>query len=377
MERTKKILSFDPKEGNRRNSEGDFLRLKDGSIIFVYSEFLYNQYGDSSPCRISCIKSNDNGDNWSDPRVLMIPETFGGTNVSSVSLLRMQNGDAAMLFMVVREETRIWHYDIYLARSNDEFESFYMVTDTTPDDYLGRYCVNNSRLRRLSSGRLIYPISLHPGCKKEKTGTDRKPCVTSHTLGAFMYSDDDGYTWKRSAEYVFPPMNKGLSGIQEGDVFEVYPGVIKCYFRTDAMYQYESISFDNGDHWTVPQPSCFTSPCSPISIVRNPYSGKVYAFWNPIPAHNGRVKTNEFPTRSPFVVAEVSSDGRSIQWIDFVESDRHAGYGYTAVIFLSEEEALLGYCAGSPTNNDINMLCRLTISKVSLLPDPDAPKSLF
>ncbi|MBR5454000.1 MAG: exo-alpha-sialidase [Clostridia bacterium] len=376
MERKNTILTFDPKKGFRRNSEGDFLRLKDGGIIFVYSEFLYDQYGDSSPCRISCIVSHDNGDSWSEPRVLIVPETFGAMNVSSVSLMRMQNGDAAVLFMVLREGNRNWHRDIYLARTNDEFESFYMITDTTPDDYIGKYCVNNSRLRRLSSGRLIYPISLHPGCQKLETDTGRNPGATSHTLGAFMYSDDDGYTWKRSAEYIFPPFTKGLAGLQEGEIFEVCPGVIKCYFRTEVMYQYESISFDNGDHWSVPQQSCFTSTCSPLSIVRNPYGGKVYAFWNPIPPHNGRVGTKERPARSPFAIAEVTTDGRKIEWIDLVDPDRNTGYGYTAIMFLSEDEAILGYCAGKPLQ-DINMLCRLTISKVDLRPDPNAPKSLF
>ncbi|MCK5815189.1 MAG: hypothetical protein KAH07_04515, partial [Flavobacteriaceae bacterium] len=32
-------LRLEPKPGNPRNSEGDFIQLKDGSILFVYSHF--------------------------------------------------------------------------------------------------------------------------------------------------------------------------------------------------------------------------------------------------------------------------------------------------------------------------------------------------
>ena len=35
----RKICDFAPNKENNRNSEGDFLRLKDGSIIFIYSRY--------------------------------------------------------------------------------------------------------------------------------------------------------------------------------------------------------------------------------------------------------------------------------------------------------------------------------------------------
>ncbi len=376
MKRTQVLLSLDPVPGNARNSEGDFLRLRDGSIIIIYTQYTTDEYGDSTPTRIVSRVSRDNGESWSDYRVVLEPEKFGAINVSSVSLMRMQNGDVGMLFLIKREGDRNWHRDIYLARSRDECESFYSFTDCTPGDYIGKYCVNNSRLRRLSSGRLIYPLSLHPGCQKADTGAERRAGATSHTLGAFMYSDDDGYTWKRSAEYVFPPFTAGNAGIQEGEIYEICPGVIKCLFRTDKMYQYESMSLDDGDHWTVPQPSIFTGPCSPISLSKNPYSGKIYAFWNPIPVHNGRSGSKERPARSPLAVAEVGKNLSNLEWMDIAEEDRSAGYAYTAIFYTNENEALIAYCAGKPTE-DRGMLCRLNISRVCLTPAPDVPKSIF
>ena len=376
MKRSEILLSLDPVPGNARNSEGDFIRLNDGSIIILYTQYTTDNYGDSAPTRIVSRVSRDNGSTWSDYKVVLEPDRFDAINVSSVSLIRMLNGDVGMLFLIKRADDRNWHRDIYLARSNDECESFYSFTDCTPGDYIGKYCVNNSRLRRLASGRLIYPLSIHPGCQKDKTGTARKPGATSHTLGAFMYSDDDGYTWKRSAKYIFPPFTAGNAGIQEGEIHEVFPGVVKCLFRTDKMYQYESLSLDGGDHWTVPAPGCFTGPCSPISISRNPYSGKVYAFWNPIPSHNGRKSTKECPGRSPLAVAEVNDDLSRVEWIDLAEDDRSAGYAYTAICYTGEKEALIAYCAGRPAV-DNDLLCRLKISRVDLTPDPNAPKSLF
>lgn len=376
MKRTEILLSLDPVPGNSRNSEGDFIRLKDGRIIIIYTQYTTDNYGDSAPTRLVSRVSSDNGSTWSDFKVILEPDQFNAINVSSVSLMRMQNGDVGMLFLIKRANDRNWHRDIYLARSSDECDSFYLFTDCTPQDYIGKYCVNNSRLRRLSSGRLVYPLSIHPGCQKAETGTLRKPGATSHTFGTFMYSDDDGYTWSRSAEYIFPPFTAGNAGIQEGEVYEVAPNVVKCFFRTDKMYQYESLSFDDGDHWSVPQPGCFTSTCSPLSISKNPYSGKSYAFWNPIPPHNGRKSTKALPVRSPFVVGEIDDTAAHIKWLDLVEDDRSAGYSYTAILYTGENEALIAYCAGRPLE-DQDMLCRLKIARVSLLPDDDAPKSLF
>ena len=56
-----------------RNSEGAFVTLRSGRILFVYSQFL-GGHSDFSPCRIAQVVSDDEGRTWSEPRVMFVPE---------------------------------------------------------------------------------------------------------------------------------------------------------------------------------------------------------------------------------------------------------------------------------------------------------------
>jgi len=364
MARARIILSNGKEENHPRHSEGDFMRLNDGRILFIYTRYNGESHKDSAPADLVKIYSSDNGDTWTAPETVLEASKYGVKNIMSVSMLRMLNGDIGLIFIVKALEAA-WSRKIVIVRSSDEGETWSEAIECTPLHNDGKYCVNNSRVVRLASGRIIYPLSLHPGAKKEQIEGKRKVAATSHTCGTFMYSDDDGYTWKQASDYLYPPFTKTNAGIQEGEIIEIAPNILKCFFRTQMSYQYESLSFDGGDHWTVPQASIFTGPCSPITIRRNPYTDKIYAFWNPIPSYNGRESSKAQPSRSPFAMARVNSDVSKIRWIDYVEDDRTAGYAYTAPFFLNEHEVLLAYCGGRPVE-DLDMLVRLKISKVNL-----------
>jgi len=394
------VLSFARDEKYCRHSEGDFIRLKDGGILFIYTRFKGKKAGDAAPADLAKRVSYDNGETWTEAEEIVPASMFGVQNIMSVSMLRMLDGDIG-LFFIIKQAPGFKNRPI-LMRSSDEGKTFRFVCECGPEEYWVRMGMNNARVIRLSSGRIVYPLAIHPGEIKGK-GIEKVSEETAgyfsyseelgyylynksphlegkraspQTIGTCMYSDDDGYTLKRSAEYVFPPFTAGNAGIQEGEIYEICPGVIKCLFRTDKMYQYESMSLDDGDHWTVPQPSIFTGPCSPISLSKNLYSGKIYAFWNPIPVHNGRPGSKERPARSPLAVAEVGKNLSNLEWMDIAEEDRSAGYAYTAIFYTNENEALIAYCAGKPTE-DRGMLCRLNISRVCLTPAPDVPKSIF
>src|SRR5688500_5415423 len=68
-----------------RKSEGDFIRLKSGRILFIYTEF-YGGRGDESPARIVSIFSDDAGKTWSEKPEVVVANK-GEQNVMSVSLL--------------------------------------------------------------------------------------------------------------------------------------------------------------------------------------------------------------------------------------------------------------------------------------------------
>ena len=50
------VASFGPDKTYTRHSEGAFLRLNDGKILFVYSRFTDN-YGDNAPSDLVAITS--------------------------------------------------------------------------------------------------------------------------------------------------------------------------------------------------------------------------------------------------------------------------------------------------------------------------------
>ena len=57
-------------EFNQRNGEGAFIKLKNGSILFGFTEFLGNDWDDDFCARISYILSDDDGETWKYSRLL-------------------------------------------------------------------------------------------------------------------------------------------------------------------------------------------------------------------------------------------------------------------------------------------------------------------
>jgi hypothetical protein len=164
-------------------------------------------------------------------------------------------------------------------------------------------------------------------------------------------------------EVLHLPSAHTQTGLQEAGVVEMQNGVIYSYFRTDMMVQYESFSYDNGNRWSQPQPSPFTSPASPMKIARNPYTGVYYAIWNPIPNYNGRQKSRYSWGRTPLVIAK-SSDCITFSEMDTLEDDPDRGFCYPCIYFPDADTALVAYCSGG--EEDKACLCRITLRKIIL-----------
>lgn len=127
------VASFAPCREYCRFSEGAFLRLKDGRIVFIHSRFTDGQ-GDDAPSDIAATYSEDEGETWSQTRLIFPASQFGASNVISVSLMRMLNGDLGVFFIgkAAPADNRI-----VLARSKDEGETFYKYTVCTLQDRVG------------------------------------------------------------------------------------------------------------------------------------------------------------------------------------------------------------------------------------------------
>ena len=341
---------------NPRNSEGSFVELADGRIYFAYSCYYGDDSFDDCPAHICAITSTDGGGSWSKP---VIAVRNSKSNVMSVSLLRLADGRIAMLYL---EKSEIPEYGQKECRPQIVFSDDECSTWSSPVDIAGVPAVyfvgNNDRLIQLRSGRLLMPFSHHLYLPDGRLGDG---------IGVFYYSDDNGATWKRSADTVYPPtgMERGL---MEPGVIELEDGSVYCWFRTAAGCQYKTKSYDGGIHWSaaVPAPE-FRSPNSPLSMKRDAASGIIYAVWNcHHPMFSVPQTSSKWGYRTPLVIARSKDDCQT--WDDHfaVETSPDHGYAYTAMFFRKEKLFLAYCCGGEP--DCIRMLqdCRINILDTSI-----------
>jgi hypothetical protein len=98
-------------------------------------------------------------------------------------------------------------------------------------------------------------------------------------------------------------------------------------------------------------------------IRKNPYSGKFYAIYNPIPLYNGRSFPEDFfhAGRTPIVLRE-SENGIDFSDLAVIEDDEKRGYCYPAMYFLDENTMLVSFCAGG--KEDGSCLNKTVIKKI-------------
>jgi hypothetical protein len=351
------VLELPPVPGNPRNSEGAFAELGDGKILFVYSHFLGTSGSDHAKARLASRVSADGGETWSADAFVAIPREEEAMNVMSVSLLRLGNGDLG-LFYLLRfswHEMRMW-----MMRSQDDGRTWGAPVNCMPAG--GYYVVNNDRVGRLASGRLVIPAARHPA----RADRNEASAVDWRGVTTFFLSDDDGRTWRESAGSVTLPVVHTRSGLQEPGVVELAPGHLWAWARTDLGRQYEMFSTDGAETWTQATPSRFTSPNSPLSVKRGADGGKkLLAIWNPAPGYETRPMKAPGGDRTPLVIATGTSAAGKWSAAKIIDGpdEPTAGYCYTAIHF-TKDAVLLAYCAGGDA--DKSRLARLRVRKLPL-----------
>ncbi len=316
---------------NARNSEGDFIRLKDGSILLAYSHFVGDCHWDHEPAYIAGRLSRDGGRSWTSVDHTVLAND-GQMNIMSVSLHRTLDDKLAIFYS---RKNSVIDCRMRMRVSEDEGKSWgeARLCITEP----GYYPVNNDRVVRLSSGRLLIPTGRH-GMIIDRFGL---PAVADRSDAMAFYSDDDGRHWKRSRTIMVAPI-ESASGLQEPGVIELRDGRLMMWHRTDQGSQFRSYSEDGGDTWSVPEPSCIISPLSPASIKRLPQTGDLILVWNDHSAIDERRRGK----RTPLTIAISRDEGQT--WIHRknLETKHLDGYYcYTAIEFFGDD-VLLAYCSG-------------------------------
>lgn len=330
------VLNLPPGPGNPRNSEGDFIGLKDGGILFVYTHFTGGG-GDHSKAHLASRTSFDGGKTWS-KKDDMVLSNEGIMNIMSVSLIRLKNGKIALFYLRKNSERDCIPF---LRLSDDEAKTWSDPVRCIPDS--GYFVMNNDRVVQLRDGRLLLPVSLHTNEAGEFVSRGRIMC----------YYTDDLKEWNRSEEA--PNPEEVVS--QEPGVVELKDGRIMLFCRTSSNVQYMSYSIDRGETWSALEPGNFRSPMSPASIERIPTTGDLLLVWN----DNAQDGIENAGKRTPYNIAVSKDEGRT--WIKekVIENNPFGWYCYTAIFFM-DEHVLLAHCSddlrktGSLQTSQVNRL---------------------
>jgi len=312
-----------PAANNPRNSEGDFMPLKNGLIMFAYTRFTGGA-ADDADAELAAVYSVDRGKTWS-LRYEPLIANDAKHNVMSVSLLRLSDTEIALFYLrkngqedcvpmmrISKEEGRNWS------------DAVSCVVEG------GYYVMNNHRAVLLKSGRLLLPLARHA-----KGGAKRTPRATF----LCSYSDNGGRTWKHSAELEGPAASH--SGLQEPAVIELKDGSLMMLARTDQGSQFRSYSRDGGVTWSPAEASNIISPLSPASIARIPSTGDLLLVWN----DHENVDEAHRAKRTPFCVAISKDEGKTWEKKKTLDDDPDGWFCYTAIEFV-DDRVLLAHCAG-------------------------------
>ncbi len=339
------VLDLETSAANPRNSEGAFIGLRDGRLMFTYTRFTGGG-DDNATADLAAVYSADGGLTWSQPEVIV--KNDAAENVMSDSLLRLADGRIALFYLRKNglDDCRLW-----MRLSSDEAKSWGPATLAIPAP--GYFVVNNDRVIQLKSGRLVVPAAFH-----RLKGPDAKDMENfdPRAIALFYLSDDAGRTWRESAHWWALP-RPTRTGLQEPGVIELEDGTLYGWARTDQGCQYEMTSKDGGDTWMAPVPSPFKSPNSPLSMKRIPGTGDLLAVWNdrsgrfPFPRDHAL-----YGGRTPLVSAVSRDEGRSWEHFKEVEADPQAGYCYTAIDFLGKHAFLAYWMAESKGGATITRL---------------------
>jgi sialidase-1 len=339
-------LQINPGPNNPRNSEGDFVTLKDGRIMFIYTHFVGNTASDFGNSHLAARYSSDGGATWTTEDEVVI-ENEGAMNVMSVSLLRLKNGKIALFYA---RKNGINDCIPYIRTSDDEGKTWSQPVSCIPD-VPGYYVLNNARVIQLPSGRLLVPVALHTTNATDGPIEKLEKSFNNYAQLYCYYSDDQGKTWKRSAQVQVPE----LVMAQEPGVIELKDGRILMYIRTDRGMQYASYSKDKGKTWSAAVPYNLPSPLSPATIVRDPATKNLIAIWN-----NFGVLGLAYGKRTPFNIAISTDEGLNWKNVKTIHDDPDGHYCYTAARFNSAGDLLLSYCAGYRSNRTHLSITNLT-----------------
>ena len=313
-----------------RYTEGSILDLPDGSLLYAVSRFR-GTTSDFARAEIVGRRSMDEGRTWSDPFVMQ--KNTGAQNVMSVTLRRFERPgktpSVAMFYLQKNSETDLK----YLMRlSTDRGATFGGATVITPEP--GYHIVNNDRVVRMQSGRLIVPVSTTPDIR----GSGHLKCVV-------YFSDDQGQTWTRGSGTV----DAKKRGAMEPTVVELKDGRLMMLARTQMGDYARSYSTDAGDTWSQPDWLGVKAPEAPCTLRRIPTTGDLLLIWN----NKYEADKPGGGRRTPLTAAISTEEGRTWKHVRNLDDRRDRSFAYTSVLFRNDR-CLLSHWESDPSTGRLS-----------------------
>lgn len=336
VEPPKIVLKLNTSDNNPRNSEGAFVTLEDGRIMFIYSYF-YSSMEDESPAHLAARYSSDGGKTWTNESEIVV-ENEGDINIMSVSLLRLQNGDIALFYL---RKNSLEDCMPIMRISKDEAKTWSKPISCITDRE-GYFILHNDRVIQLQNGRLLMPVSYH-----QVPGGGSKNDLYCY------YSDDNGMTWNSSSKV---PNNFTMYvPTHEPGVIEMKDGHIMMHTRSSEPYHLLSYSSDKGETWSELETSNIPCPpFSPASMKKIPGTNDWLLVWNRSDGLDPRAVRGD---RTPLSIAISRNEGKTWEKIKNIKSQSDGFYCYTAIHFINDgKNILLGYIAGVPVYTEIALL---------------------
>jgi sialidase-1 len=306
-------------DAHPRNSEGDMIALKDGTLLVGWTEF-QKAHSDFATAHIAGRKSVDGGRTWGDK--FIVQKNIGKMNTMSLSFLRLRDSDELLMFVLVKNSKT--DLDLMVCRSNDEALTWSKPRAVTTED--GYHIMNNARAIQLSSGRILCPISTTPLIHSSE-----------HPLKNVCYfSDDEGRTWKRSRDAVAVPRR----GAMEPGLIERRDGSLLQIIRTQMGRIWITESFDRGDTWNDARAWNVVSPEAPSTLIPLPNDHGWLIIHNPTidphaRSHGGR--------RTPLVGRVSTDEGKTWPKPISIESDLKNTYSYISARVVRDRLMLTYY----------------------------------
>lgn len=306
-----------------RGSMGDMVQLKDGAVMFSYTEH------DMS---IAGVNTTDQGKTWSQPFTLVPavkPPAKG--YICHSSFLRCKNGDILMSYIYSTYPTTPYFGHNYYRRSADEGKTWSDQFIMTP--HPGYVIVHNDRLLTLSTGRIVAVAEYKA----------HLPSSDDHSgyVGMSFFSDDDGYSWQASKNTVdMYPIE-----VQEADAVELKDGRVMMFARTYSGHPVRAYSSDGGETWSKGEEMKeLEMPYAGLPTVRRiPSTGDLLFIWI-----SGKSEDKNDPKihwRCTLTSAISRDEGKTFEHFRNLRHDPEDDFGYQCVEFLKDGPVLVGYHA--------------------------------